>query len=280
MKTRMLPIILGALALLAACKGKSVSSSADSTSTDELKKEKLVKTADISFKVKDARQTGEAIALLTDKFDGMVMHHQMQSSVKESEKVHLANDSIMLVSAFNSTADMTVKIPSEKLEDFVNQVGHMGLYVNSSKMDIEDRTLDYLSAKLKANNRKELVKDQKSGRITLKHPDEILTVKDDIIDKQISNLKTDEQVAYSTITLNFYQNDTILKEIMANADPSAYNIPVMQQVRLSFTSGWIIFMDIVVAMINLWVFVLAGVMIWVAYKLYRKRSRGTNIPSA
>jgi len=280
MKTRMLPIILGALALLAACKGKSVSSSADSTSTDELKKEKLVKTADISFKVKDARQTGEAIALLTDKFDGMVMHHQMQSSVKESEKVHLANDSIMLVSAFNSTADMTVKIPSEKLEDFVNQVGHMSLYVNSSKMDIEDRTLDYLSAKLKANNRKELVKDQKSGRITLKHPDEILTVKDDIIDKQISNLKTDEQVAYSTITLNFYQNDTILKEIMANADPSAYNIPVMQQVRLSFTSGWIIFMDIVVAMINLWVFVLAGVMIWVAYKLYRKRSRGTNIPSA
>ncbi len=277
MKTKMLLLLLVAIALLAACKGKSGSASADSASGTELKKE-LVKTADISFKVKDVRQTGEAIASLTNKFDGMVMHHQMQSSVKQSENVHLKNDSVMLVSAFNSTADMTVKIPSEKLEDFINQIGHMGIYINSSKMDIEDRSLDYLSSKLKIDNRKELVSEQRSGKITLKHPSDLLAVKDDIVDKKINNLKTDNEVSYSTITLNFYQSNTILKEILANDDPSAYNIPVIQRVGLAFTNGWSIFIDMVVGLINLWVFILAGLAIWAGYRFYRKKIRVINAP--
>jgi hypothetical protein len=274
MKPKMLLIMLPAIALLAACKGKHYSASADSamSTTDSiLNKAKLVKTADVSFKVKNVRQTGEVIALLTDKFDGMVMHHHMQSSAIQNERVHLSNDSVMLVSSFNTTADMSVKIPSEKLEDFINQVNHMGIYINSSKMDIEDRSLDYLSSKLKADNRKELVAQQKSGKVTLKHPEEILAVKDDIVDKQISNLKTDIEVKYSTINLSFYQSDTILKEIIANDDPSAYNIPELQRIGLAFASGWAVFMDMAIGLINLWMFILAGLGIWAAYRFYTKR---------
>ncbi|HTD98745.1 MAG TPA: DUF4349 domain-containing protein [Mucilaginibacter sp.] len=281
MKTKFLPILLVAVALLAACKGKSYKSSADSAKVADsvTMANKLVKTADISFKVKDVKQTGEAISALTDKFDGMVMHHQMQSSINKVENIHLSNDSMMLISAFNTTAEMTVKIPSDKLENFVNQVNRMGIYISSSKMDIEDRSLDYLSSKLKADNRKELVKEQKSGKITLKHPDEILTVKDDMVDKQISNLKTDEQVMYSTINLNFYQNDTILKEVMANSDPSAYNIPMFQRLGLALGNGWAIFMDMLVGMLNLWVFILAAIGVWMGYRYYKNRVRITNQPT-
>ncbi|HJP64543.1 MAG TPA: DUF4349 domain-containing protein, partial [Mucilaginibacter sp.] len=132
MKTKFLTLIV-AVALLAACKGKSKSAEADSTrsSSFELKK-MLVKTADINFKVKNVLKTGEAIAALTDQYNGMVMHHQTQSEMKASETIRLSNDSIMLVSAYNTTADMAVKIPAEKLENFINQVSHMGTYVNSS----------------------------------------------------------------------------------------------------------------------------------------------------
>jgi hypothetical protein len=279
MKTKMLLILLVAVALLAACKGKSSSSAADSAVGSD-QKIKLVKTADVSFKVKNVRQTGEAIVSLTDKFGGMVMHHQMQSSIKQSENVHLSNDSLMLVSAFNTTADMTIKIPSEKLEDFINQVDRMGIYINSSTMDIEDKSLDYLSTKLKEGNREELVNQQKSGKVTLKHPDEILAVKDDIVDKKINNLRTDEAVAYSTIKLNFYQSDTILKENIANDDPSAYNIPLLQRLGLAFANGWAIFMDLLVGLINLWVFILAAIAIWMGYRFYRKRSHLINPPVA
>lgn len=278
MKSRILIVMAAAFGLLAACKGKSSSASADSAGSDYEMKKQLVKTADVNFKVKDVIKTGEAIAALTDQCKGMVTHHQTQSSLKGSENVHLTNDSVMLVSSYNTTADMTIKIPSEQLEKFMNQVSHMGIYVNSSKMDIEDKSWDYLSTKLKAENREELVAQQKTGKVTLKHPDEILSVKDDIVDKRISNIKTDEDAVYSTITLNFYQSDTISKDIVANDDPSAYNIPFFQRLTLAFENGWAIFVDVLIGLTNIWMFILAGLVTWRLFAYYRKKIRPVNKP--
>jgi len=274
MKTRGLLVVVAAIALFVACKGKSTSSLADSAEIAglELHKSKLVKTIDINFKVKNVRQTGEVIALLVDKYEGMVMHHNIQSTTDKSERIHLSNDSLMLVSAFNTTANMAVKIPSDKLEEFVNQVNHMGVYINSSKMDIDDRTFDYLSTELKENNRHEFVDQQQTAsKVTPKRAEEILKVKDDIVDKQVSNLKTDLDVKFSTVTLSFYQSDTILKEIVANDDPSAYNIPLSKRITLAFATGWAAFMDVLVVLINLWVFVPIGLCAWLAYRYYKKK---------
>ena len=282
MKTRVLLVVVAAIALFAACKGKGYSSSTDSAKVDAdsmLNKPKLVKTVDINFKVKNVRQAGDAIAVLVDKFDGLVTHHQMQSTTERSERIHLNNDSLMLVSAFNTTANMTVKIPSDKLEDFVNQVNHMGIYINSSKMDVDDRTFDYLSAELKENNRNEFVnQQQKAEKITSKRAEELLKVKDDIVDKQVTNLKTDYDVKYSTVTLSFYQSDTILKEIVANDDPSAYDIPLSKRMGLAFATGWAAFMDVLVVLINFWVFVPIGLCVWLGYRYYRKRMRLADRP--
>jgi len=287
MRTRMLIIIVAAIALLAACKGKSggdyefinnyksSSSAADSATAADTSKmtTRLVKTAEINFKVKNVQQTSENVAALTEFYGGMVMHHRIQSSAGQSRDVHMSNDSTMRIAAYNTSAEMVVKVPSDKLEDFMTKVSHMGIYVNISTMDIEDRTLDYLSARLKLKDRQELVSQQKQGKIRIKNPVDVLTLKDDMVDAQIGNLKTDEAVKFSTVNLNFYQSDTILKETIANDDPSAYNIPMFQRIGLSFTSGWSIFMDLLIGLINLWVFVLVGIAAWAAYKYYKKRSR-------
>jgi (p)ppGpp synthase/HD superfamily hydrolase len=180
MKSKIFIAIAG-IALLAACKGRNGNyeiannsrnadtvgvSSASDTVADV--KPKLVKTADMSFKVKNVQQTGDSISHITAKLNGLVIHHQMGSSIERSEDIRLSNDSVMRVSAFNTTADMTVKIPSEKLEDFMNHVSHMGIYVTARKMDIEDKSLDYLSAKLKLKNRREWLPNKKQARLKLR----------------------------------------------------------------------------------------------------------------
>jgi hypothetical protein len=242
MKTKILLIILAGVMLFAACKGKSSgyefvnnksksSETADTAGIADTNKivQKLVKTAEINFKVKDVRQTGENISVLTTQYGGMVMHHQVQSSAGSTKDVHISNDSIMRIAAFNTTGEMTVKIPSDKLEDFMTKVTHMSIYVNVSKMDIEDRSLDYLSAQLKLKDRQELVDQQKTGKIRIKNPTDVLSLKDDMVDQKISNLRTNDQVKYSVIGLNFYQSDMIVKEMIANDDPSAYDIPFFQR---------------------------------------------------
>lgn len=281
-----------AIALFAACKGRNggyevvnndSSTSADtangSSITDSIAeaKPKLVKTADISFKVKNVQQTGDSISRLTAKLSGMVMHHQMGTSIQRSEDMRLSNDSVLRVSAFNTTADMTVKVPSEKLEDFMNHVSHMGIYVISSKMDIEDKSLDYLSAKLKLKNRLEMVAQQKTGKIKIKNPEAVLWLKDDMIDGQINNQKIDQAVSFSVVSLNFYQSNTIYKETIANDDPSAYKMPFGNRLLMALSNGWYLFIDLIIGLANLWVLLLAGIGLWMAFKVYKRKYPVINV---
>lgn len=279
MKTKILMLPLAAVLLLGACKGSAPHYEAINNSTadtvavaaDSSAAQKLVKTAIMRFKVKNVQQTAEKITALTVKNNGMVMNHQMESTSRDSKDFKISDDSVNRVSSFTTTADMTVKVPSAHLEDFMTEVAHMGMYVTSSKMDIEDKSLDFLSAKLKVNNRKELVDQQKRGKITIKNPVNVLLLKDDMVDGQIGNLKIDDAVKYSIITLSFYQSNTVFQEHIANDDPSAYNLPFLNRLAGAFANGWYLFTGAVLVLVNLWVFILAGIGIWILIRFYKRK---------
>jgi len=291
MKAKFIIPAAAVLILLAACKGKSsrdyeflsrsksTSSAADSISSSDTNKvaEKLVKTAEINFKVKNVRKAEEDIAALTTQYKGMVMHHQVQSTTGSTRDVHISDDSLMRIASFNTNGEMMVRVPSENLEEYMTRVSHMGIYVNMSKMDIDDRSLDYLSNRLKLKDREELVAQQRTGKIKIKNPADVLLLKDDMIDQKIGNLRTDAAVKYSVISLSFYQSDAIVKEVIANDDPSVYNIPLFQRLYLALVNGWSLFADLFIGLLNLWVFILFGLGFWWAIAVYRKR---TNLPKA
>jgi hypothetical protein len=195
---------LACVALLCAifwmgCSGgrsKYASSTADSASTSQQQEDqtKLVKTADMHFRVKDVEKSGESIATLAELCNGMVMHHTLHSSVQKTEDIPLTNDSIRHVTSYNTTADMVIRIPSELTEQFMNEVGKMAVYIDARNMDVQDKTLDYLATKLKADNRSNVVKDQKAGKVKLKDSTDLLLMKDDIVDRKIANMHTDADV--------------------------------------------------------------------------------------
>ncbi|OOQ58837.1 DUF4349 domain-containing protein [Mucilaginibacter pedocola] len=284
MRTKIL-VVLAGVALLAACKGKSgnyeyantdnrsatadtVGIAADTTIAENAK---LIKTADMAFKVKNVQRTGDSVSALTNRYGGMVMHHQMHSNVVNSQDIRVSDDSVMHVSAFSTAADMTVRVPSEKLEDFMVKVSHMGMYITSRQMDIADKSLDYLSEKMKLNNRRELIAQQKSGKINIKDPSAVLWLKDDLVDGQINNQRIDAAVKYSNISLAFYQSNTIVKEMVANDDPSSYQLPFFKRLWMAIVNGWLMFTEVILALANLWVFGVMGLGLWLAYRVYRKR---------
>jgi hypothetical protein len=273
MKTKIAILLLAGGFLLGACKGSGSSYEAGrkSSNADTSVQPKLVKTADMRFKVKDVQQTSENITALTIKNSGMVMHHQMESNIQGSRDFRISDDSINRVSAFNTSADMTIKIPSEHLVSFMTQVAHMGMYVTLRKMDIEDKSLDFLSSKLKVNNRKELVAQQKAGKVIIKNPVNVMLLKDDMVDGQIDNHKIDEAVKLSVITLSFYQSNTIIKEQIANDDPSAYQLPFFKRLINSLAYGYSLFTELILGLANLWVFILLGIGIWLLLRIYKRK---------
>lgn len=281
MKMSNLLVFLAVLCLLGACKGSGSYdkvSNADTASSQLGSNEavtdnaaKLVKTAEMHFKVKDVQKSSEAITALTRSYRGIVIHHNMEAKVIDSQASRLQNDSLKQVSAFTTTANITVKIPPDSLDQFLNKVSRMGIYVNTRRMDIEDKTLDYLSAKLKRNNRVQIDKQQQKWQPTVKEADAMLKVKDYIVDEQISNNRIDEAVKYSVVDLTLYQSNTIVQEVVANDNAGFYEASFFNRFYMALQNGWIMFSVVIIAVVNLWVFILAGCVAWFVFKFYKRK---------
>lgn len=280
MKIKSLIALLAGAVMLHSCTNNGDYEALDKSSSDtalvaadsvNFDQQKLIKTAGLTFKVNNVRQVGETVTALTNQYKGMVMNHHLRSDISPLKEVKLDDDSIMRVSAFNTYADMTVKVPAQHLTAFVASVNRLGIYTTVSNMDIEDNTLTYLESQLRMDSRKELVKEEKQGRIKLKHPQDVLVFKDALVDEQINTKRIDAAVKYSTVSLNFFQNNSIIKEHMANTDPAVYNISFGLRLWQALVNGVHIVVDIFIALANLWVFMVMGLAVFAIYKHYRKK---------
>jgi hypothetical protein len=264
-------IMLAGIVLLAACKGRGIAS-ADSTKVED-DNVKLVKTADMRLKVKNVQRVAEQISKLVNECGGMVMHHDMQSAIVNKQNILLSTDSVKKLTVFNTTANITLKIPSSFIEPFLDSLNHLSVYVDERKMDIEDRTLDYLSEKLKAQNRQSSVALRNKITLTQRGADSILSLKDDIVDKKINNLKTDEAAKFSTLTLNLYQNNAVHAEVVANDDLASYNTSLSTRIGLAFSRGWFFFSELIVGVLHLWAFIVAAAVVYMGIKVYKRKTK-------
>lgn len=285
-KNLLMPLVI--VALLAACKGSGerydTLSKADTTT---LVKDsalagapKLVKTAEMNFRVKNVQQADEGISSLVRNENGMVMHNVEISETLQSRDIQLSSDSVKRVSAFNVSAEMTVKIPTDKLDEFMNQVSHMSTFMKARKMDIEDRSFDYLSEQLKLKNRNDFVVANQKKKVVVKDPSSVLNLKDDMVDRKIANLRTDEAVKYSVIQLSFFQLNSVVMETVANDDTSAYDLPFFKKFGLAFANGWYMFYQLIVILTNFWAFAGLGLLSWWGVRYWYKKKRvKTSVPN-
>jgi hypothetical protein len=279
MKTKYL-IPLASLALFCACKGKGnaqfdvTGSTADSAKTDSVggTAPKLVKTASINFKVKNVQQTAKNITALTERFGGLIIHKEVSSSPGRSKDVKVGTDSVIRIISFSTMADITVKVPSVKLEKYMDSLATMSLYVTSRSINVTDKSLDYLSAQLKLKSRTDLINQQKKGKVIIKDPTNVLNLQDDMIDQQIGNKQIDDAVKNSIVNLNFYQSNTISKETIANDDPDAYGPPIAKRAQMAIEHGGELFADLFIALLNIWFLIPVGFFVWVIIK-YNKKKR-------
>lgn len=272
MKAKFL-VMLAGIAMLAACKGSETKMAKDSLMQDTM----LVKTADMRLKVKNVQQAAERVSKLVAQNKGMVMHHNMKSEIISSREIKLSDDSVKKLTVFNANADMTVRVPSNFIEAFMDSVNHLSTYVDTRSMDIEDRTIDHAAEVMKAANREESIDLRRKIKPTHKGADSILTIADNIVDRQVANARTEQAAAYSTVTLNLYENNAVKAEVLANEDLSAYNLPLFKRIGLALSNGWFYFADFVIGLLHLWPFIIAIAAAIYAILTYRKKKAGKQV---
>ena len=254
--------------------------SADTTSSVVEKKDmnrKFIRTADIKFKVKNVPQSTYAIENTTAKFGGFVTYTNLQSDISEKTKTKISQDSTLETTKYNVENNITIRVPNTQLDTILKTISKQIDFLDFRVIKADDVSLQMLANQLAQNRstsqekRVQKAVDTKGKKLTtIIDAEENLNAKKEANDsKKLENLSLQDQVNFSTVTLQIYQRETIKQEIVANEKMHRQNIG--SKIIDGLRTGWFMFEEIIAFLIQLWSLFLIGIMCFLVYKKYLKK---------
>jgi hypothetical protein len=256
----------------------AVSSSAAVEKKDS--KQKFIRTADIKFKVKNVVRSTYAIENATRKFGGFVTYTNLQSTIQNQIKTKISQDSTLETTKYTVENNITIRVPNTQLDTVIKSIAKQIDFLDFRVIKADDVSLkllsNQLSQKRSANTEKRVEKaiDEKGKKINdiMEAENTLANQKEANDNRIIDNLSLQDQINFSTITLQLYQNETIRQETIASEkDSAAYKPNLGIQILDALKSGWYILQAILIFFINLWPFILISIGGYLLYKKYLKK---------
>jgi hypothetical protein len=245
-------------------------------------KQKFIRTADIKFKVKNVVSSTYAIENATQKFGGYVTYTNLQSTIYDQIKTKISQDSTLETTKYTVENNITIRVPNTQLDTVLKTIAQQIDFLNFRVIKADDVSLkllsNQLSQKRSANTEKRAEKaiDEKGKKINdiMEAENTLANQKEASDNRTIDNLSLEDQINFSTITLQLYQNESIRQEIMASEKESAYYKPhIGIQITDALKGGWYLLENIMVFFLSLWPFVIIGI---TAFFLYKKHKSNHN----
>ncbi len=213
---------------------------------------KIIHTADIRFKVDDLRKAEMSIKARVQAMGGYI-----SNTNQNRQSGNLENS-------------WTVRIPAEKFEIFLGDVEKESVYTDSKNVSAEDVTAEYVDNDLRIKSKQkvferylELLKQAKNVQDIMAVEEQIRVIREEIEAKEGRQKYLNDQISYSTVTLNFYQE---------TESSSAPEQPFYVKIWKNFVEGWNSFFAMIIGLFYLipYFLVLWGV-IYLLKKWWRNR---------
>ena len=222
-------------------------------SPKEITQKKIIHTADIRFKVEDLKRAENAIKARVKAMGGYISNEN-----QNRQSGNLENS-------------WTVRIPAEKFDLFLGDVEKESIYVDSKNVAAEDVTAEYVDNELRIKSKQkvferylELLKQAKNVQEIMAVEEQIRVIREEIESKEGRQKFLNDQVSFSTITVNFYQE---------TETSSAPEQPFYVKIWKNFVEGWTSFFNMIIGLFYLIPYIL---LIFGLFYLIRKWWRNKN----
>lgn len=240
-----------------------------------VEKRKLIRTADIKFKVKSVVQSTNLIENTTRKWGGLVTYSNLQSTINDKISTKVSQDSTLETTKYKVENTITLRVPQQNMDTVVKEIAKEIDYLDYRLIKADDVALRLLSNELlqkrSATNEKRVANaiDAKGKKIN-----DIMNAETQLENKKaqsdssaIENLSLQDQINYSTITLQLYQREVVKQELVANEKQGYYFEPSIGiQILDALQSGWFHLLSLVVFLLKLWWLALIGLVIYLIFK--------------
>jgi hypothetical protein len=239
---------------------------------------KFLRKADLKFKVKNVAQSTYAIENAVNRFGGFVTYTNLQSTISEKAETKISQDSLLETTKFTVDNNLILRIPNTRLDTLLKTIAKQIDFLDYRLIKADDVSLQMMANQMTQNRnakqqkRTEKAIDTKGKKLTeISHAEDELANKAEQNDNsKIENLSLQDQVNFSTLTLEIYQRESTKREMVAR-DNDSYRSSFIIRLQDALKSGWYMIQDVITVIIQLWALLLIALLGFLLYKKYLKK---------
>jgi hypothetical protein len=240
---------------------------------------RMIRTADIKFKVEDVIKATYNIENIVINHNGFVENSNLTSQINRTGETAVKEDSVLLTTYYTVINTLVLRVPNTQLDPTLKEIAQFVEFMDYRNISAQDVTLDLLAKKLEQNrlakydNRMTNAIDNKGKRLN-----DVNDAEDNLLQKQaqadeakLANLQTLDKIKFSMVTLSLYQNQSIKYEIIAKEKTiKPYSTPFGTRFIDALKFGWTIIVEICLFLVNSWSLIFIGVLVFLGVKYFRK----------
>jgi hypothetical protein len=243
---------------------------------------KMIRTANIKFKVKDVIKSTYNIETIVVNHNGFVESTDLSSYINQAKETCIKEDSILVTTYYSVVNTLVLRVPNTKLDTTLKEIAKLVDFMDFREICATDVTLDLLSKRLEQNRlvrydrRMKSAIDDKGRRLNdISNAEDNLLYKQEQADEaKLANLKILDKIKFSTITLHLYQNQSIRYEVIAKEKKiKQYTTPFLSRFVDALAFGWTIIVEIFIFLVNIWSIILLVVLVFFGARYFRKRRK-------
>jgi len=224
----------------------------------------MVKTASVSFEVKDVYQSALQLEQLTADFAGFVEQKNINKQLEDQYERNNNDGTLSIYQKLRPQGSMIVRIPSDQTQRFINTLPKYMQFLNEQRYEAKRFQLKLLEEKLNQQATGNGGDSKTANRLAA----EIA---------ELTRQEVQDRLNYSTIQLDFSQPATLHKKPDIQLQQVArQDEPFLSRIWQAIQGGAAGFVDVVVFMTLLWpAWVIAAII--TALILWRRKQRSGNL---
>ncbi|WP_225037032.1 DUF4349 domain-containing protein [Winogradskyella sp. SM1960] len=218
----------------------------------ELKNLKIIKSANVRYKVKDVKRATEVVKQISQAYNSYISDLRFENNLYKKEN------------------RFTLKVPVRDFDvimDSISSVAEFIEYENITTKDVTSEFIDVearLKTKLEVKERYESIlrTKAKSVKDLLDVEEKLRHIQEEIESSQGQLKYLTNKVAFSTIQIDLYETVEYIEE------PEHYKKTFFAELKEGFTSGWEVLKLFFIGLVYIWPFMIIGI---IAFILIKKR---------
>ena len=246
--------------------------------SQEVEGKKFVRKADVNMEVSDVYQATIYIENTLKEMGGFVTLSNYRSEVLEEKVFPQSDEKSMLVREYITKNQMQVRVPTEKLSDFLKQLNDKNIFLRERIITAEDVSMNIKMAELEKQRMAKHKAQLSQQTNTIKNAEAVNENERELIYQKINDLNLADELKYSTVEIYLSEPKSKISQVEIPNTKSLknkYQGGFGYSIKEAFADGFYGFQQFLILVAHAWMFILAGVLgifVWKNRKKFWKKS--------